>query len=159
MWKLPAKVILVSGTGHGASQLNAFDNALRNAGIGDYNLIKVTSIVPGGATIVTPKEYRIELAPGSILPAVYTYRIGASREDRIASCVGVGVPNDTHKVGVIFEANLIGTESEAQKMVSRMLTEAMECRGTPIGKQLMTSADVIATHSYACTISAAVLLP
>lgn len=37
---------LVSGLGYGDTALNALDNALCCAGVGDYNLIKVSSIWP-----------------------------------------------------------------------------------------------------------------
>jgi pyruvoyl-dependent arginine decarboxylase len=36
----------VNGIGKSQYPLVAFDNALRNAGIGDFNLVKVSSIIP-----------------------------------------------------------------------------------------------------------------
>ncbi len=46
MLPIPKKFSLVAGSAEGTSELNAFDNALLNAGIGNLNLIKVTSILP-----------------------------------------------------------------------------------------------------------------
>lgn len=37
---------MVSGVGYGKTKLTAFDNALQYAKVGDYNLIKVSSILP-----------------------------------------------------------------------------------------------------------------
>lgn len=37
------KIAIVSGKDEGPTRLNAFDNALTAAGIGDVNLIKVSS--------------------------------------------------------------------------------------------------------------------
>ena len=38
------KIAIVSGKDEGPTKLNAFDNALSDAGIGDVNLIKVSSM-------------------------------------------------------------------------------------------------------------------
>ena len=51
MWDLPKQVILTSGVGVGSTEINAYDNALLNAGVGDYNLVKVTSVLPAGAIV------------------------------------------------------------------------------------------------------------
>ena len=39
------KIAIVSGKDEGPTRLNAFDNALTAAGIGDVNLIKVSSML------------------------------------------------------------------------------------------------------------------
>lgn len=39
---------LVGGSGEGATRLNAFDAALLDAGVGNTNLIKLSSILPPG---------------------------------------------------------------------------------------------------------------
>jgi pyruvoyl-dependent arginine decarboxylase len=49
------KLYLVAGKAEGGTPLNAFDNALLDAGIGDVNLIKVSSIIPPGAEVVMEK--------------------------------------------------------------------------------------------------------
>ena len=43
---LPSYYTIVSGKGFGKYALTSFDNALLDAGVGDYNLIKVSSILP-----------------------------------------------------------------------------------------------------------------
>ena len=50
--ELPTRIILTSGIGIGSTKLNAFDNALLNAGIGNFNLLSVSSIIPPKAKIV-----------------------------------------------------------------------------------------------------------
>jgi len=46
------KACLVAGAAEGASELNAFDGALLSAGIGDLNLVRVTSIIPPHVELV-----------------------------------------------------------------------------------------------------------
>lgn len=40
------KIYIVSATGEGRTEISAFDNALHNAGIANYNLITLSSIIP-----------------------------------------------------------------------------------------------------------------
>ena len=45
-------ILVTTGTGHGKTTLAAFDRALFEAGIGNYNLVVLSSVIPIGATIV-----------------------------------------------------------------------------------------------------------
>lgn len=45
------KIAIVCGKDEGPTKLNAFDNALSDAGIGDVNLIKVSSMLSGNTEI------------------------------------------------------------------------------------------------------------
>ena len=45
------KIAIVSGKDEGPTKLNAFDNAQTDAGIGDVNLIKVSSMLAGDTKV------------------------------------------------------------------------------------------------------------
>ncbi|NMB16013.1 MAG: pyruvoyl-dependent arginine decarboxylase, partial [Firmicutes bacterium] len=49
MLPTPEKFTLVAGGSEGPTGLNAFDNALLAAGLGNLNLVRVSSILPPGA--------------------------------------------------------------------------------------------------------------
>ena len=49
------KILIVSGTGKGKTKLAAFDAALQDAGIANFNLIYLSSIIPAGSKIVCGK--------------------------------------------------------------------------------------------------------
>src|SRR5262249_17098555 len=51
-WKPVTKAATTSGSAEGTTELNAFDNALLAAGIGNINLVKVSSILPPNTEIV-----------------------------------------------------------------------------------------------------------
>ena len=51
------KVSITSGRAEGPTKLNAFDNALLNAKIGDINLIKVSSILPSGTEVIPVPKF------------------------------------------------------------------------------------------------------
>ncbi|ACQ79119.1 Pyruvoyl-dependent arginine decarboxylase [Beutenbergia cavernae DSM 12333] len=41
-----------TGTGSGRTTLSAFDAALRSAGVADFNLLRLSSIIPPGSTVL-----------------------------------------------------------------------------------------------------------
>lgn len=51
------QIQIVTSTGEGKTLLSAFDNALQNAGVSNYNLIVLSSIIPPQSTIVRKKSY------------------------------------------------------------------------------------------------------
>ena len=57
------KIKITSATGSGPTSLGAFDAALRNAGVENYNLIPLSSVIPTGAElelsrfVTPPNEY------------------------------------------------------------------------------------------------------
>jgi arginine decarboxylase len=52
------RILVTAGTGEGSTVLSAFDAALIDAGIANYNLIPLSSIVPKGATVIKEREDR-----------------------------------------------------------------------------------------------------
>ena len=63
-WKPVTKAATTSGSAEGTTELNAFDNALLAAGIGNINLVKVSSILPPDTEMVDLPQLR----PGAIVP-------------------------------------------------------------------------------------------
>jgi len=45
------EIVLTSAIGSGKTSLSAFDDALFKAGMGNYNLIRLSSIIPKNAKI------------------------------------------------------------------------------------------------------------
>jgi arginine decarboxylase len=66
------KVISVTyGTGVGATSISAFDSALLDAGVGNYNLIHLSSVIPPHHTVVVTKIHKNEDVWGERLYCVY----------------------------------------------------------------------------------------
>lgn len=123
MYEQPKMVCLASGSAEGGSELTAFDNALRKAGIGDVNLIRVSSIVPPGARI-SPLP---DLPYGALTPAAYAQATSSVPGQRIAACLGVGW---TESGGVLMEAHgLDETAEQIEERTRAMVEEAMVARG------------------------------
>ncbi len=126
---VPRTIFLTVGAAEGGSSLNAFDNALLDADIGDLNLIKVSSIAPPGVRIVDP--YVID--PGTIVPVVYTDEISHQAGERIACAIAVGLAGDGG-CGLIMEYSGSGDAHLAEAMVRNMLEEGFASRGRELGE-------------------------
>ena len=97
---IPTHYTIVSGKGYSEYPLVAFDNALIDAGIGDFNLVKVSSILPAGCQY----ETHIDVSHGSIVYAAYaTATVSEGQEMSLA--VAVAVPSEMRESGVIFETS------------------------------------------------------
>lgn len=124
MLALPCKFTLVSGRGEGGTPLNAFDAALIDAGIGDLNLLRVSSILPPSARSCA----ELEIPPGSLTPVAYGYITSEQPGQVIAAAIGVGIGSpDGH--GVIMEFEGYCTRSEAETRVGEMVVEGFARRG------------------------------
>lgn len=122
MLPTPKKFFLTAATAEGHNHLTAFDNALLKGGIGNINLIRVSSILPPSA------EYdpNLVIPPGSLVPTAYGYIISDKPGDLIAAAVGVGFSPDSF--GVIMEYSGRCSKKEAEKKVEAMIKEAFASR-------------------------------
>lgn len=98
MLPTPKSYTLVAAAAEGEKELTAFDRALLLAGIGNVNLVRVSSILPPGA------EYRekLNIPPGSLVPIAYGSLSSTEPGALIAAAVAVGVGPDAGSFGVIM---------------------------------------------------------
>ena len=147
----PQYYTIVSGKGEGNHSLVAFDKALLDAGIGDYNLVKVSSILPPKCKYM--KSINIE--NGSILFTAYACKIIYSNAFG-STAVGIALPKNPNENGVIFETST--DDNNAETIVREMCIEAMNNREREI--QSITSSTAIITgvpDKYTCALSAVVM--
>ena len=64
------KIFLTQGVGKHREKLSSFEMALRSAGIAQYNLVRVSSIFPPHAKLISKKDGIKLLKPGQILYVV-----------------------------------------------------------------------------------------
>ncbi|NYB26864.1 MAG: arginine decarboxylase, pyruvoyl-dependent [Methanobacteriaceae archaeon] len=120
------KVSITSGKAEGPSKLNAFDNALLAAGIGDVNLIKVSSIIPTGAEIVELPQF----PAGKMVNTVLSY-VSSSREgDQLCAVIAVAISDE---LGCVVEHGGINQDPEKVKGEALdMVNSMMRIRGLEI---------------------------
>lgn len=144
---MPENYKIVRGVGKSKHPLVAFDNALRSAGIGDYNLVKVSSIIPARCR----EANTIALEKGSILYAAYST---TTLYDEKTSYVGVAValPENKEESGVIFEccsecdpsSTLHDMCSEAMSNRSKVIAHYFDCIQSVSGEKGMYTAAIAA---------------
>ena len=127
-WTPVTKAAGTAGNAEGSTPLNAFDNALLAAGIGNINLVRISSILPPGVDLVSLPRVR----PGAIVPTAYAAMTSEVPGEVVAAAVGWARPVDPAKNGVIMEFHDKATRVEAERMITQMLEEAFRVRGEAI---------------------------
>lgn len=125
IFKTPTKYFLVSGASDGFTPLNAFDGALLQAGIGNTNIIKMSSIVPPRCKLISP----IALPPGALVPAAYASITSDVPGEIISAGVAIALPKDKNRNGLIMEYSGKGKKDQIEEKVRQMALEGMKLRG------------------------------
>jgi arginine decarboxylase len=142
VFALPDKYFLVAGYAEGKTGLNAFDNALMKAGIGNTNLMRISSILPPAATEIKP----MRLPYGSLVPTAYAEETSEEPGTLVAAAVACGVPEDPTLPGVIMEHHMQGTEAECRAIVTAKVEEAFAERGYKLASIKVSSAAGAVQH-------------
>lgn len=122
---LASNFTFVKGIGNDSkSELLSFDTALCSAGIGNYNIVRVSSILPPKAV----EKKSIEVLKGSVLYVAYATATiyGAGR---IASAISVGIPKTPSEIGVIMEYSTSDDKESVIECSREMVRKSMEYRG------------------------------
>lgn len=117
---------LVKGAAEGRTRLNAFDNSLLNAGVGDTNLMRMSSILPPGAKEKSIEE--LELPKGGLIPLAYATIDSTTPGRYISAAIAVGIPEDESEPGVIMEFEDHSKLDNVEAIVRQMVIDAFEYR-------------------------------
>lgn len=115
------RIAIVSGNSEGPTELNAFDNALYEAEIGDVNLIKVSSMLEANTKV----EKLPKLKAGSMVNCVLSSLTSNKKGDKLVACVAVAIGEE---LGCVVEANGVNqnpedVKNEAIDMVKYMMNK------------------------------------
>lgn len=152
--RLPHEFTFVTGYGESdISQLNSFDNALLEAKIGAYNLLKYSSIIPASATFST--SFLSKLPAGiqtSIILAVFT----GSKDQEIESGIALAKLQDYF---VVFEHGAQMGSIDISVTLNTMLQEALHKRGEKMNDYLIVSRSEKVQLKYGTVVTAIVFNP
>ncbi len=153
--ELPKRFFLTSGWGEASTELNAFDAALIKAGIGDTNLVKMSSILPPGAEQVEGFEFR----KGSLVPLAFGTIASSRPGTLISAAVAVGIPEDPRAAGLIMECEAEGPSEECERLARDMVREGMETiRGVRI-REIKSISASLTVRTVGAVFAAVVLCP
>jgi arginine decarboxylase len=160
---LSEEVVCCSGSGSGTSELVSFDAALIDAGVGNANLVEVSSVVPERAEIrndVSTLRLSERITPGGFYPAVLSRQWSTSPEERayaaVAACrldTGYGVNVEVAGSNEDIDA----VEAECNDLLAGMA----DTRGAElVGEPWFECATTASTEpgEYACAVAQAVYL-
>jgi arginine decarboxylase len=145
----PTKYFLTAAAAEGKTELTAFDNSLLAAGVGNLNLLRVSSILPPRCEFVA----NMLIPEGSLLPLAYGSIVSKNPGEMIAAAVAVGIPLDGDRPGVIMEHAGVMTAAAAQDFVTGMVEEAFAVRQTALA-EVKVAAVEHCVRAVACAFAA-----
>lgn len=119
---LARRFFLTCGTGEACTELNAFDAALLRAGVGDTNLVRMSSILPPHVEQIPGHTF----PKGSFVPLAYGAYTSSEPGTLISAAVAVGIPHDPGDVGLIMEHANACDASTCEELTRQMVREGME---------------------------------
>jgi len=152
---VPSRFFVTSGKGiNKTSELNAFDLALLQAGIGEQNLVSVSSVLPIGIRQVD----REPIARGAITHTVLSRHAGGEGEV-ISAGIAYGFRADGQG-GYVAEGHLHGTQKSLKEFLKWRMEEIAHFRGVELRRIHYRAEELsIPMDHYGVCIAACVFLP
>lgn len=111
---IPKEMFLTKGVGRHKERLVSFELALRDAGIAQFNLVSVSSILPPACKIVTRERGLEKMSAGQIVHCVMARNETNENSRLIVSSIGCAIPADCNAYGYLSEHHSFGeTENKA----------------------------------------------
>ncbi len=131
---VPTKAFLTKGYGQHKEQLVSFEQALRQAEIAPFNLVRVSSIFPPHCQLISKEEGVKLLKPGQILFVVLSENQTDEPHRLITASVGLAAPVEPSHYGYLAEHEGFGEKEEDAGRYTEYL--AAEMLATKMGNKL-----------------------
>jgi len=124
------RVFLTKGVGVHKHKLSSFEMALRQAHIAEFNLVRVSSIYPPHAQLISRANGLKQLQPGQIVFCVMS-DVAANEPGRLmAASVGMARPVEHSRYGYLSEHHSFGESAKragdfAEDLAAEMLGSTM----------------------------------
>jgi arginine decarboxylase len=105
---VPQEAFLTKGVGHHKEKLQSFEMALRDAGIAQLNLVRVSSIFPPHCKLIPKLQGFKKLKPGAVTFCVISDNATNEPHRLVAASVGLSVPKDRSHYGYLSEHHSFG---------------------------------------------------
>ena len=149
---VPSKFFITSSSAVSkVSDLNAFDRALIKAGIGEQNLVSVSSVIPEGAERVEARE----MTMGAVTHCVLAQMRGCEGET-IAAGIAYTYRKDG-KGGYVAEGHIHGSAESLREILSWKMNEMSNIRGMEFEEiQYAIEELAIPMDHYGCCVASLV---
>jgi len=127
---VPKKMFFTKGVGRHKDYLASFEEALRDAGIAEYNLVYVSSIFPPNCKRITREDGKKFLFLGQVVHCVMARNATNEPNRLIASSIGLAQPSDPNQYGYLSEHHPFGETDEkageyAEDLAATMLASTL----------------------------------
>ncbi len=129
---VPKKLFLTKGKGQHKEKLASLEQALREAGIAPFNLVKISSIFPPGCQLISKQEGIKRLSPGQIVFLVMSENATDEPHRLISASIGLAIPNNPSRYGYLSEHHNFGQDAEEAGQYAEDL--AADMLATTLGK-------------------------
>jgi len=121
------KIAVSSTIGSGLTELSAFDNALYKSGVGDHNIVHLSSVIPLGAHISRKCVDLNDQFQGDRVYGVYAKKSTDTRGMSVSAGLGWVTTTDNPTWGLFVE-HVGHTEKEIIEQIENSLTSMMRYR-------------------------------
>lgn len=108
---------VVGGAGEAGSELGAFDAALGAAGLGDYNLVTLSSVIPAGATVEPRAAHGGGFDVGAVVAVVLAADTSAEAGTDLSAGLGWALADEG---GVFMEATAPSRDACEAELTDRL---------------------------------------
>jgi arginine decarboxylase len=149
---------LATGLGSGPTTLAAFDAALNDAGIANYNLLLLSSVIPPETTIVRHGS----TIPSEIMPGGWGDRLYVVMAEQRTSTpnteawAGIGWVQEKESGKGLFVEHEGGSERKVRRDIEQSLTALMATRNVDFGEINMVVTGKMCTNHPVCAMAVAV---
>jgi len=132
----PTKFFLTNGAGTHKDYLASFELALREAGIEQFNLVSVSSILPPGCKRISKTKGLEFLSPGEVIFIVLARNASNEPNRLLSASIGCAIPAKNNKYGYLSEHHSFGQTCEiagdyAEDMAASMLASTLGLKFNP----------------------------
>lgn len=146
-----------SGVGTGPTTLSAFDAALYDAGIANYNLLVLSSVIPPESKIIEHKGKITSPMPGKWGDRLYVVKAEMRVDTPNAEAwAGIGWVQDTATGQGLFVEHEGMSEATVRNDIQQSLEALMATRNIDFGQIYMEVAGTVCTDRPACALVVAV---
>lgn len=122
---VPTKIFMTKGRGVHREKLASFEEALRDAGIGPFNIICVSSIFPPHCQLISREKGRAMLREGQILHVVLSKNETCEPSRLIAAANGLALPKNPNLYGYLSEHHSYGQTAREAGLYAEVLAANM----------------------------------
>jgi arginine decarboxylase len=144
-----------SGSGSGRTRLSAFDHALLNAGVGNFNLVLLSSVIPPRSVLTRVPDGAAEPVPGGHGDRLYCVLSTAyALEPGQQVWAGIGWVVDDNGQGLFVEHSA-ATEADLRQVIADSLGDLAAHRGGGYGEIQTEMTSATCVDRPACALSVA----